>query len=261
MKVGLYLYGLALCGVLTTGTAIARHQGHQFRHPTTAKSHAPGGVQAGTDGDMNHRGEKATATGGAENSSHGREADAMAKRGESKAGTEAEIDVRIAVHQGREKRKNVQQQLFKKKSSIAVGAAQTWSHPKPFWRSAHRNAIGAIAAHDHELPHPAVTSGLGTEPVAGANKPPLGKPSVLGAPILATKAEAVGGPAYTPVANPSGTRIEARTENPVTPVGVSPMNINGAGLNRPAFTTAAITGSPKVASGSISGNSVHLKHP
>jgi hypothetical protein len=261
LKVTPCLLGLAVCAVFSTSPVMARHHAHSLRHASAGKSHTLSPTKPNAGGDANNLDRKVTSSGTAGNSEANRlrESDATGKRDFGKTGAaETDVDVRIAVHQGREKRKSVQEQLFKKKSKIAIGAELNRQRPNHVWQSAHRNAIGALVVHERELSRETAVP-VPAEPGAGVNKSLSNAQPVIDGQVSAPKSAVVGNPAATPVT--AAKPVDTGGAPHIAAGEGSPMNVSGTGLNRPTFSTAAISGSPKILAGSISGNSVHLRRP
>ena len=275
MKVTSCLFGLVVCGALSTGAAAARHH-HHFRHgnagvvhadtPANAKSDVKS--QSKTDGDAGIRGVKTSTSGVTEKSESGHVKDAHTPTGQNLGNKESVadtgVDTRITVHQGHEKRKTVHELLFKKKGKVAIGAAPSQQHFRQVLRTIHRNAIGALVVHEKTPAHDAAASSPGKEPAANVNssKAP-DPPPASGAAIPNSKPAAATGVAAPASSNPPAPQTDNRQANgaALAIVTKNALSINGTGLNRPGVGTTAVTGSPKVVAGVISGNSVHLKHP
>ena len=271
MKVISCLFVLVVCAVLSTSEATARHH-HHFRHANGGSVHADTSSnaksdvksQSKTDEDAGIRGVKTSTSGVTEKSESGHVKDAHTPTGPNlgnkESVTDTGVDTRITVHQGHEKRKTVQELLFKKKGKVALGGAPNQPHFGPSLRAIHRNAIGAVVVHDKTSAHDAAASGPGKEPPAdaSANKAPVSGAAVTNPQPAATTATA--SPAVNNLPAPQIDNHQANGAALAIVAKNSP-SINGTGLNRPGVGTTAVTGSPKVVTGVISGNSVHLKHP
>jgi hypothetical protein len=176
------------------------------------------------------------------------------------------IDLRITVHQGHEIGKSVKERLFRKpKNAVTIGTGliQQHSRDQQSARALHRNAIGAIIGTEKTIKHDFATVGPAAAPVAVAAAVPVtgSAPQATGAPAPNPKVVVGAAPTNgsSPPAIPNGNR--AADNVALVIVARNGPSISGNGLVRPGSGTGSIGGSPKIAAGIISGNSVHLKRP
>jgi hypothetical protein len=192
-----------------------------------------------------------------------------ATRGSSSSGNEGSadhpIDLRITVHQGREIGKSVKERLFRKpKTALATGTGlnQQHSRDQQSARALHRNAIGAIVGTEKTIKHDFATVGPAAAPVL-LPQPCLRSVQPASDWCACPNPKVVVGAAPTngssPPAAPNGNR--AADNAALVIVARNGPSISGTGLVRPGSGTGSIGGSPKIAAGIISGNSVHLKRP
>ena len=139
-----------------------------------------------------------------------------------------------------------------------------------------RNAVGVVIEQRAVVPH--AGAALGVHPLAGA---PLGIRPLPGAMSTAMHAPSEHGPATTPAGAPLAannasahdTRLATGAANQPQaghPDRAAEANhlastggpaVNGAGLNRPAFSTHAVGGPAHVVSGALNGSSFRPKYP
>ena len=248
MKIGVHLFAILAVGALATNAAVARHKT---------------GVSPDTGTAVNAHGRFHPALPGAA----------------PESGPGAEIDTRITVHQGRNAPKNTPRTL---KAAIAPGKvivpgtviAPTNAmapatnpghhhvqdqHQKPAGVAngvPQRNAIGAVV--DKSV-RPGNTSPIGAAaPINTSTAAPTtntAPPPGAGAIVHDPK------PPINPPSGTTQTGSHAAGTTALAIVTTSGPSINGTGMTRPGSGTGAVGGSPKIASGVVSGSSFRPKHP
>ncbi|MGO8911148.1 MAG: hypothetical protein ACLQDM_17765 [Bradyrhizobium sp.] len=267
-------------GLASTSTAVSKPQDSGLKPQTGVADHATATTDSPklnasdrrVDDDLNAHTRKSTKTGVSDNTdsdaerktAHGLHPTAM--RGSNPGGNESTadnpIDVRITVHQGHEIGKGVKNRLFAKpKTTVAIGTGLNQQHfrDRQAAREFRRNAIGARLDSDKTVKHDAAAA---APPVATAAKPVTDSGTqATGAPV--PNAGAVVGAAPANSSSAAGAPNDHRAAGAAALVIVArnAPSISGTGLMRPGAGTSAIGGTPKIATGIISGNSVHLKHP
>jgi hypothetical protein len=175
------------------------------------------------------------------------------------------IDTSVTVYQGKATGKK-NGKLFRNKdvdTKIRVGRT---AQDKPFHDNSpnklQRNAIGTVVVPNNTARQGPPRNAIGL-PIA---TPTINPGSNAGKNAVSAPTVAPAVPSADPASVAAIQRVQNQAEHPPTltvsgPAPPNPSFVVGTTLVKPAARSGAIAGTPKLAVGVISGNTVHVKHP